>query len=464
VTSKLDGSLCSPFLVGSHLKWATRCVENHDISRFCEDQRCDPENTELSPRDYSSLCCYFLERHITPLFEWCEADKTVGVIRHAHDSLVLLAARNIKLGSYISYEELVEVANRHNIPVVAQRSLQDIMDMDVDATSSQSSALENLITCIHQWEGQQEGAVLTLPDQQTKYKIKTSWYVACSQATTSHGASGFKGNVLLEILKKRPSLRDAPPRFIWQTCLAKNSDDSVSFCCSLLNKGGEMAMSLAFLTFYTHVCEYLGHLRKDLAMWGQKVKQTRQVDQAISVASSCGWPTSLLLGFIHAKDSADAMLLKFVLVLVQKNQMEILFHLLGCRWDEATLTCVFNKAVLDHCETSNEAEVSSSAISLSNTVGGQGGEDGDTSGSNDRVVSTTSITVPEDLSDIEFTKATIQLRDHVLASYLPRKIASYLGLSTKALGSNSILHIPRDYKGSEGKLKGSGRCSRKANH
>ena len=41
------------------------------------------------------------ELECTPLFEWCPSSHVVGVLRHKHDNLVLLALRHNISGQYL---------------------------------------------------------------------------------------------------------------------------------------------------------------------------------------------------------------------------------------------------------------------------------------------------------------------------------------------------------------------------
>jgi hypothetical protein len=391
VTFKLDGSLCSPFLVPSPspsccdstypcqsspslspptLKWATRCVENDDIPRFCAE--------EAPHMGYAALCRHFLNNNVTPLFEWSEAAKIVGVIKHAENSLILLAARNNRCGSYVSHAELTEAARQHHVPLVKRHSVESIPITAAAATASTDPAvaaastdtithrplmlsLHEWLRVVREWDGQ-EGVVLSLPDNQTKYTIKTSWYVACASATTVHGSADSKHYALLEMLKKRPSLRAVPARFIWQTCLGKDSDDVVSMCSSLLVESGATAMACALLAFHTHVGEYTRKLHVEMAAWGQQVKTNRQSDLAVSQGCARGWTASVLLAFVHAKDSAGVLLLKFLAAVVQKNDLEALQVLLGIRWDEESAQCVFNTTVIEQCELGSCAVAGNSGI------------------------------------------------------------------------------------------------------
>lgn len=55
----------------------------------------------------------------------CDTAGTVGVIRHAAQSLTLLAARGIGDGAYASRAELEDAARRHRVPVVHRWTLKD---------------------------------------------------------------------------------------------------------------------------------------------------------------------------------------------------------------------------------------------------------------------------------------------------------------------------------------------------
>ena len=79
---------------------------------------------------YSAFALGALSRGFTPLFEWCEAKHSPGVVQHAQDSLTLLAMRHMVSGRYLGRDQRrgrsIRCSNRrrgpHSEPRRCQRS------------------------------------------------------------------------------------------------------------------------------------------------------------------------------------------------------------------------------------------------------------------------------------------------------------------------------------------------------
>ena len=89
VTTKIDGSLVSPFILpGTNvILWALK-------SSICSEAG----NFASMKSAYNDLARCCIEKDMTPLFEWCECKKPVGVIEYDQSSLTLLAARSMENG------------------------------------------------------------------------------------------------------------------------------------------------------------------------------------------------------------------------------------------------------------------------------------------------------------------------------------------------------------------------------
>ena len=109
ILEKLDGSMIRPFLVGEHVRWATK-MGITDVSMQAEEFVARHPEYELMARD-----CFNLG--LTPIFEWCSRQQRI-VIDYPTDRLVLIAMRDVRDGTYVFYNRLESFGNQYGIPVV----------------------------------------------------------------------------------------------------------------------------------------------------------------------------------------------------------------------------------------------------------------------------------------------------------------------------------------------------------
>ncbi len=109
ILEKLDGSMIRPFLVGEHVRWATK-MGITDVSMQAEEFVARHPEYERMARD-----CFALG--LTPLFEWCSRQQRI-VIDYPTDRLVLIAMRDTLDGTYVPYQRLESFGNQYDIPVV----------------------------------------------------------------------------------------------------------------------------------------------------------------------------------------------------------------------------------------------------------------------------------------------------------------------------------------------------------
>ena len=91
LTLKLDGSLVSPLLLSGEVHWATRRQVSAHVSDFAR----------TCPAALHAFSRHWLEQGVTPIFEFCERLRAVGVVQHAASSLTLLALRDNVSGQYL---------------------------------------------------------------------------------------------------------------------------------------------------------------------------------------------------------------------------------------------------------------------------------------------------------------------------------------------------------------------------
>eukprot|EP01060_Flectonema_neradi_P011226 TRINITY_DN1832_c1_g1_i1.p1 TRINITY_DN1832_c1_g1~~TRINITY_DN1832_c1_g1_i1.p1 ORF type:complete len:444 (+),score=76.81 TRINITY_DN1832_c1_g1_i1:59-1333(+) len=169
VLDKLDGQLASPFLINDEVFWGTKMGVNKssDIEKIF---------IQFNP-NYNTFSRTWLEKGMTPLFEWC-SPATPIVIRHSADKLVLTAIRCNKSGAYMPFEQMMKAASEHNVDCVTP--LLDNRDVDASCVSELVKKIDPMKNT--------EGCVIVLKNG-LMYKVKTSWYRALA---TRSKASGFQ--------------------------------------------------------------------------------------------------------------------------------------------------------------------------------------------------------------------------------------------------------------------------------
>ena len=147
---KLDGSMVTPFLVYGNLRLATRMGIT---------QQAMAAETFIADKPlYTEMMRYCLDRGVTPIFEWLDANNPI-VVTYEGDDLVLLAMRDMVTGAYIDRDEVMRIANTYGIPI---------------ARAYKSKEVEALVKEIEDTEGE-EGMVAYGP--KGLIKIKSQWYL-----------------------------------------------------------------------------------------------------------------------------------------------------------------------------------------------------------------------------------------------------------------------------------------------
>ena len=233
---KLDGTLCSPILLDGVLRWATRSQLSGPIEAFA--------TAHSGGSRFTELCTKWLQEGWTPLFEWCEATRTPGVVQHSRDSLTLIAVRHMIRGNYLGPDELAATAAAYQVPAAEQISVRQIIgaasmpDQSGHPMSFEQStaAMEALQDAVRGWEGAEGGVLLTTTPAgaQQMYKMKSSWWLSMAAASKQAGSP-----FLLSLVKLRPSLAHVPPEALWSVALHDKRDDLLPPCVQLLQHAGE---------------------------------------------------------------------------------------------------------------------------------------------------------------------------------------------------------------------------------
>ena len=112
ITTKLDGSMIHPALLGRHLYFMTR--KGHtDVAKKAE------RFVLSSKAQYAAFSRHMINNGWTPIFEYVGPDNRI-LLRYDESSLVLLAARHMVEGTIMSPVDLIDVAESYEIPLVSE--------------------------------------------------------------------------------------------------------------------------------------------------------------------------------------------------------------------------------------------------------------------------------------------------------------------------------------------------------
>lgn len=424
---KIDGSLVSPLiLMGSfEIQWATRKALQSDLKDFCE------KNSKHS--DYIELARYCIEKNQTPLFEWCVAGKSVGVIKHEETSLILLAIRDMVTGEYAIRSEVEAIARQFQVPCV--QPFNKSTSASQEMASSHVGTLSELVGQIKAEPAPLEGVVAILNNGQSFLKIKTLWYVSMVSASKSTGAAN-PWAFLVSFLQNLPSLKGVPSERIWKTSLSYNSslDDSCAFCMSLLSNSKEQVEQFQR---FLELCNQVVHqLHSELCEWSSRLRDKVanhgfNLEIAIEMASiNSGWSKNLLRAYVSDLKISTTTLRHELIQLPVDN----LRKAFGFYWSEAH-TCVVEgkgqalKAVVQATDVSPDLKCKTE----------------------DR---TRYILRSRLFAENSLDRPPKGLQNHVCSEYLLRKVANYLGKPKAVIMDETVLEIRDNYLRSEGKLKG----------
>ncbi len=154
ITQKLDGSLIRFLYLNGEFRAATKAgltEISQQVDEFLKDKL-----------NYYNLIQDTINNGLTACFEWCSRKNRI-VIDYPEDSLILTAIRNNTSGTYLLYDNIVELANYFEIPVV--KSVSNLAKQDIHLLVNQVRQLTD-----------NEGIVLTF-NSGHRIKIKAYDYV-----------------------------------------------------------------------------------------------------------------------------------------------------------------------------------------------------------------------------------------------------------------------------------------------
>ena len=149
VTEKLDGSMLTPIMTNSGPVLKTRKSAFSDVAAAANMH---------ATKNVLDLCTAMCEFDFTPIFEYMTPDNKIVLDYGEEPRFVLLAARNMQSGHYMSYEALLGFGVQFDVPVVNKvpvNSLQELLDK-----VETEEGIEGWVICTGK----------------TRYKIKTRWY------------------------------------------------------------------------------------------------------------------------------------------------------------------------------------------------------------------------------------------------------------------------------------------------
>jgi len=154
VLEKLDGSMIRPIPTPEGFRLGTKAGIT-DVAMSAEVFIAD------KPQYFDFIHSMF-DGGMTPIFEWCSRKNRI-VIDYPEDQLILTAIRNTVMGVYLTYENMVELSEHWNIPVV--KAVDGLAVQDINLFVKQ----------VREWDDG-EGIVLRFNDGHM-VKVKADDYV-----------------------------------------------------------------------------------------------------------------------------------------------------------------------------------------------------------------------------------------------------------------------------------------------
>jgi RNA ligase len=153
ILDKLDGSCIRPFILNNEVYYATMA----GAKPFHDDVKA---HIDSYTNQYEQLIRLYDAYNVQLIFEWCSPENRI-VIGYDKPQLILTSAREKATGEYITYEDLVSIADFWDIPVV----------------KAYEGSFENMEKLVEYTRGLEdvEGFVVQFKDGH-RVKIKGDWY------------------------------------------------------------------------------------------------------------------------------------------------------------------------------------------------------------------------------------------------------------------------------------------------
>lgn len=160
IPHKLDGSMIGPFRLNDKIVAATKMGVTDVAFPVQSFMECNDKYI-----DFSQEC---IGSGVTPIFEWCSRKQRI-VLDHPEDKLILTGMRHMVTGNYETYESMLDIGQKFDIPVV------DVIDPQTDMRQfiEHVSKLEDV-----------EGFIIRFINGHM-IKIKCDWYCTVHRAKES---------------------------------------------------------------------------------------------------------------------------------------------------------------------------------------------------------------------------------------------------------------------------------------
>jgi T4 RnlA family RNA ligase len=184
---KLDGSMITPIpMPDGIIRWATKMG--------LTDVAIPAEYFAAANPAYHKFAAEMIAHNLTPIFEWTSRKQRI-VIDYPQDNLVLLAIRENVTGYYCGIEELNEISEFWNIPLVFSDPIRFAHTYDLTKWLEVVGEIENT-----------EGYVIRFNDGRM-LKVKTNWYKRLHKA--KEGLVHEKNIVEMIVREQLDDLKDA---------------------------------------------------------------------------------------------------------------------------------------------------------------------------------------------------------------------------------------------------------------
>lgn len=161
---KLDGSMITPIYIEAldGFRWGTK-MGLSDVALHAEAFVADKPV-------YTQFARFCHDLGLTPIFEYCSRYNRI-VIDHPVEKMVLLAVRDTRAGTYMSYQGMVDVINH---------SFQGIPVVYLAGGPTIAGSLETWVKSVPGRTGE-EGVIIRFENGHM-LKVKTEWYVQIHKA------------------------------------------------------------------------------------------------------------------------------------------------------------------------------------------------------------------------------------------------------------------------------------------
>jgi predicted kinase len=304
---KIDGSLVSPVLLDTgELIWCTRRSRIPSVEEFI---------SKYEDFDYNKFAKELLIKNITPLFEWCDYTRDVGVLHYSQSQLILIAIRHNETGEYLPLE------SPHCPPSINLKPIPDFSILKDDIINSINT----------------EGIVIVL-NNNNRVKLKSKWYVQMAHCNK------FGDDFLINALAIRKSLKNIPKKRIWITALI-NNNDMIDQCISNLELSEE---TTEFLKFISIVQKNISIVELKLKLWIDDLLSINTMDQVVQIGENNGIP-DWLISDIKLDRLEKKKLIDFLIKRIKKagSNIDKFEDLMEVSWDAEKAITDTNDKILN---------------------------------------------------------------------------------------------------------------------